>query len=259
MNLNYLESIRLLELECVLAEMEKIKLGEHIILEIGAGTGWQSKKLAEKGYSVESIDIDSSGYLKNRVWPITNYDGKHIPFPDNYFDVIFSSNVLEHIYHVVSFQGEMQRVLKPGGTAIHVVPSGSWRFWTSLAHYPFVVKTIKKIITKKLVPSKNGSISDEEKIVKKINQLSKFELIRKVAFPSRHGEIGNEITELYYFSRYRWFKMFTTTDWKIEKMFTNRLFYTGYTTFGYVLSLKLRRYLSYILGSSCHVFVLRKG
>jgi 2-polyprenyl-3-methyl-5-hydroxy-6-metoxy-1,4-benzoquinol methylase len=257
-NLKYLESIRLAELECILPEIKRDKPGRCNILEIGAGSGWQSKKLAENGYFVEAIDIDRSGYSKDRVWPIINYDGKHIPFPDEYFDIVFSSNVLEHIPDVIAFQNEIKRVLKPDGISVHVVPSGSWRFWTSVAHYAFIIKMIKNIIIKKLAPSTNGNTFNEPEIVAKINQLSKIQLVRKTAFASRHGEIGTELTELYYFSRYRWVNVFTITNWKIEKVFTNRLFYTGYGILGPAISLKSRRRLSYVLGSSCHIFVLRK-
>lgn len=257
MDLEYLESVRLLELEYVLSEIKRETPGRNNILEIGAGSGWQAKKLAENGYSVEAIDVDSSKYSKYRTWPITIYDGKHIPFPDDCFDIVFSSNVLEHIPHIFAFQNEIKRVLKSDGIAVHVLPSGSWRFWTNVAHYAFIIKTITNIITKKQALSQ-GNHSNESAIVDKINQLSKTEPIRKAAFPSRHGEIGSALTEVYYFSKYWWSNMFKITDWKIEKVFANRLFYTGYIIFGSALSLKLREHLSYIMGSSCHIFVLRK-
>jgi len=265
-DLKYLESVRLLELECVLSEIKIEKPGRNIILEIGAGSGWQSQKLSENGHSVEAIDIDNSSYSKVRIWPVTNYDGKHIPFPDDHFDIVFTSNVLEHVPHVIAFQHEIKRVLKSDGISLNIMPSGSWRFWTNVAHYAFIIKTIKNIIIKQLAPSTSENSCNEAENVVKTNQLSKTQhlrrlahLFRGMALAHRHGEIGTVLTELYYFSRYRWVNMFTITDWKIEKRFTNRLFYTGYGIFGSALSLKLRRHLSYILGSSCHIFVLRKG
>ena len=255
-----------MELECVLSEIKIEKPGRNIILEIGAGSGWQSQKLSENGHSVEAIDIDNSSYSKIRIWPVTNYDGKHIPFPDDHFDIVFTSNVLEHVPHVIAFQHEIKRVLKSDGISVNIVPSGSWRFWTNVAHYAFIIKTIKNIIIKQLAPSTSENSCNEAETVVKTNHLSKTQhlrrlahLFRGMALAHRHGEIGTVLTELYYFSRYRWVNMFTITDWKIEKRFTNRLFYTGYGILGSALSLKLRRHLSYILGSSCHIFVLRKG
>ncbi|MDI1310848.1 methyltransferase domain-containing protein [Prosthecobacter sp.] len=53
-------------------------------------------------------------------------------FPDNHFDVIFSSHVMEHIRRPLDLTQEMARVLRPGGAHVTVVPTQfaapSWRF-----------------------------------------------------------------------------------------------------------------------------------
>ena len=73
------------------------------LIEIGAGTGWQSKKLRELGFDVHAADLAHSDYKKDRFFPVTDYDGHHIPFADSTFDIVFSSNVMEHIPHVSDF------------------------------------------------------------------------------------------------------------------------------------------------------------
>ena len=112
------------------------------VLEIGAGAGWQARTLAELGFAVQAIDVDvaGAGYKEIREWPVILYDGDRIPFSDRCFDIVFSSNVLEHIPQVDRFQAEIKRVLTPGGIAVHVVPTGSWRFWTNLAYYPVLAR-----------------------------------------------------------------------------------------------------------------------
>jgi SAM-dependent methyltransferase len=53
--------------------------------------------------------------------------GEAIPHPDASFDVVFSSNVLEHTADPARVLAESVRVLKPGGFLCHVVPNyGSW-------------------------------------------------------------------------------------------------------------------------------------
>lgn len=76
--------------------------------------------------------------------------------------------------------------------------------------------------------------------------------------PPRHGEIGNTLTELYFFSARRWCGLFQRTGWQIEQVFPNRLFYTGWAVFGDLLSLQTRQRLSHVLGSACTVYILRK-
>lgn len=53
--------------------------------------------------------------------------GETMPFEDNAFDVVFSTNVLEHVQNLNDVIAETVRVLKPGGYAHHIVPNfGSW-------------------------------------------------------------------------------------------------------------------------------------
>ena len=213
--LEQVESIRAHEIDIVL----NILPPKGKILEIGAGTGWQAKILETHGYDVCAIDLPSSNYRDNRVWPVTEYNGKNIPYSNETFDIVFSSNVLEHIPRLHEFQREILRVLKPDGCAIHVVPSGSWRFWTAITH-----------------------------------------VLKFWTFPIVHGEhAGNPLSEIYYFSRHRWVKLFRETGWNVVTQSSNRLFYTGDLIMGTRWSIATRSKLSNVFGSSCHIFVLKKG
>ncbi len=230
----FLESLRLLEITRVLAEIRRWKPGPATLLEIGAGSGWQSRQLAEAGHRVEAIDVPDSRYAGDRVWPIQDYDGQSIPFPDRRFDVVFSSNVLEHIPHVERFQKEIQRVLAPDGIALHLVPGATWRFWTNVTHF---LIPLRRWFTGGRAPGPEAS---------------------NPRLPPRHGETGTALTELYYFSRLRWFRLFRRTGWDIVSRSTNGIFYTGNALRGAKLSLRRRQRLSRILGSACLVYVLRK-
>ena len=252
MCLKYVESLRLCELEGLLSLASEMRSqrGTLIILEIGAGAGWQAKKMAEAGYAVEAIDIQNSNFLEKRIWPITNYDGRHIPFPDHHFDIVFSSNVLEVIPHLEEFHAEMQRVLKPDGVAVHIVPSGSWRFWTNVAHYPFVCKALMKALRTRSRPVSEGESHNPTK-----NGMGAF---RRAIFPSRQGETGTALGEIYHFSRRGWSSRFRRSGWEVKEVVPTGLFYTGYLLFGSRLSVHLRHRLSHILGSACHFFVLNQ-
>ena len=61
------------------------------LLEIGAGTGWQSRVLSDAGYHVEAIDlpagVEISNHARSREWHIHDYDGSHIPLGDASLDV----------------------------------------------------------------------------------------------------------------------------------------------------------------------------
>jgi ubiquinone/menaquinone biosynthesis C-methylase UbiE len=259
MNMQYenLQSLRLAELELIIDILKNNGYTSGAFLEIGAGAGWQAKRLSEKKYQVEAIDIASSIYSEEFVWPIKIYDGKKIPFDDKIFDIVFTSNVLEHVSDLQMFNTEIARVLKPDGITIHVVPSAAWRFWTALAHYPFLFKLLLAKIKSKFGKTEQNKTNDKS-VVKEDPKEKKSACILTKLFPRAHGLKGNVFAELFYFRRKRWEKEFKKQGWKIIGYRPNRLFYTGYVIFGSLLSIKTRKKLAFLLGSSCHIFILKK-
>lgn len=242
-----LEELRLAELQIALPFFPQ----NGTILEVGAGAGWQARRLSELGFSVVAIDICESGYRAARVYEVINYDGEHVPSADGRFDVAFSSNVLEHIPNMAAVHAELARVLKPNGKAIHIVPSASWRFWTNLSHYLYLVKLVFSRRELAVLREKAARAEGTE------SGSSKRFSARRVLFAQRHGERGNFITELYYFSAWYWRRSFSANGWHVVAYRKGRLFYSGYGLFGGALSLFVRRLLSFIAGSSCHIFVLQ--
>lgn len=212
--LEHLENIRTHELGIVLSMLPP----RGRVLEIGAGAGWQARALEDHGYDVSGIDLTSSVYRMNRVWPVTEYDGKTIPFEDGTFDIIFTSNTLEHIKNIYAFQNEIRRVTKEDGVVLHILPSGTWRFWTNLTH-------VAKLWT---IPKTHGEHS------------------------------RNSLTEIFHFSRRWWMRLFRETGWTVVVTDSNRLFYTGNLIMDHRLSISMRGKLSRALGSSCNIFLLRQ-
>ena len=246
----HLHDIRSYELQRALSLIPS----QSKILEIGAGAGWQAKTLAESGFSVVAIDVPGTQYAQERLWPVLEYDGINLPFPDGCFDVVFSSHVLEHIPHAEPFQAEVRRVLKSDGIAIHILPTGTWRLWTSICLYAYFAKILVEVLFP-VVPSgdlaKTGACAQKRSVRQNIRL--------RALLPSRHGEVGNAISEIYLFSRFRWMDLFRQTGWSVEAYYPTRLFYTGYMLLNSKLNLRLRRNASFILGSSSHLFCLRKS
>ena len=59
---------------------------------------------------------------------LLSYDGKRLPFPDNYFDAVYSYHVLEHVRDVTNVMAETRRVLRPRGLFYVGVPNKSRLF-----------------------------------------------------------------------------------------------------------------------------------
>ncbi len=106
------------------------------LLELGGSDGFQSATACGRRHDVVSIDIPNRARRQTQMFPVLDFDGHTIPFADDTFDAVFSSNVLEHIPHLGETFAEIRRVLRAKGIAVHVLPTPIWRTWTTLMHYP---------------------------------------------------------------------------------------------------------------------------
>ena len=224
------------------------------VLEIGAGTGRQAMELANRGYSVEAIEIPESKHAAERVFKIVDFDGRQIPFPDASFDVVFSSSVLEHVPDLAQMHREIRRVLKPDGCAIHVLPTHNWRFWTIVSSVP---KSIQQAFASKseLLPRLSHPVLELKRLLHAWFQFAKH--LARVFVHPRHGERGNAISEIWLFRPSWWRRNFRENGFAIVQDEPMGLFYTGNLTFGARWDLAKRARLAKTLGSACHLFKLR--
>jgi SAM-dependent methyltransferase len=244
----WLDRLRRTELDLILALANGL---EGKVLEIGGGTGTQAAELQRRGVDITSIEMPSSNYKAARVFPLIEYDGRRIPFEDNTFDTLFSSNVLEHVPHLELFQVEMMRVLKPNGRAIHVMPSVSWRLWSLLTHYVSLLqKAVPASFRTSSAPASPASTSTA--------RAAPSIRLKRALFQERHGERGNVLTEAFYFQSSWWRRRFQEGGWIVEGVSAVPLFYTGYMVLKDHLDLPTRERLARILGAASTCYILRK-
>ncbi len=220
------------------------------VLEIGGGSGFQASLMSSFGCEVYSIDIENRPDPPKLYFSVKSYDGVHIPFKDHYFDLVFSSNVLEHVRKLSPLFLEMKRVLKPSGMAIHILPTPAWRFWTSLSHYIYLPIYLIGRFSRQPDLQKQGNGSQL------LKRQSIPTLIKKALWEGPHGEYPSAFSELYYFSQRRWISVFEENQFEIMHHSSNGLFYTGYSIFKN-LSFKTRQKMSCLFGASCHIFITR--
>ena len=110
-----------------------------LFLDAGAGFGRHAFEAARNGATVFALDYAQDEVTMTRATfgamieakeiPASGYggvlqgDATRLPFADNTFDRVVTSEVLEHIQNDVSAISELHRVLKPGGTLGVTVPT----------------------------------------------------------------------------------------------------------------------------------------
>lgn len=243
----HLERLRRAEVETV---REWFKPNARV-LEIGGDNGFQASILSSWGCDVQAIDLVGRPQNAKVYFPVKDYDGKHIPFADSSFDMVFSSNVLEHIQPISDFLEEIRRVLTPDGMAVHILPSPLWRLWTSLTHYLFLAKHL--LSRMKADPTNEVKLG----VQRAMRQRGMGFVVKRVLSSGPHGEHASALSELYFFNRNRWLRLFRKNGFEPVMVKTNGLFYTGYAILP-ALTLPTRRSLAGVLGSACNIFVLKK-
>ncbi|MEA3364479.1 MAG: methyltransferase domain-containing protein [Candidatus Hydrogenedentes bacterium] len=104
------------------------------ILDVGCGSGRFIADLSS-GFGVD-IRPEKLRYMRSFNPLLVAADGLSLPFPDQSFECVVSSEVIEHIPNENGrFIDELTRVLKPGGVLVLGTPdydSRTWRFFEYL-------------------------------------------------------------------------------------------------------------------------------
>ena len=110
-----------------------------LVLDAGAGFGRHAFEIARLGGRIVALDyadeevrmtratfgamIEVKDIEADRYVGALRGDATKLPFADNTFDRVITSEVLEHIQDDVSAIAELARVVRPGGTLACTVPS----------------------------------------------------------------------------------------------------------------------------------------
>jgi SAM-dependent methyltransferase len=68
------------------------------------------------------LDFENEGHPHDHEVIDVFYDGKNIPFADEHFDSVLSTEVFEHVFSLDETLRELNRVLKPGGKMLFTCP-----------------------------------------------------------------------------------------------------------------------------------------
>ncbi|MHB9286894.1 methyltransferase domain-containing protein [Halobacteriales archaeon Cl-PHB] len=101
------------------------------VLDVGCGTGFGTTGLLEAVDEVHGLD-QSAHQLEQATakfgvdGPVRLYrgDAERLPFPDDSFDVVWSSGSIEYWPNPVATLAELRRVARPGGQVLVVGPDG---------------------------------------------------------------------------------------------------------------------------------------
>lgn len=96
----------------------------HRILDAGCGRYLTFSKELSNTAEVVGIDLESTMETDNTATPFAvRGDVGHLPFGSNYFDMVISRSVVEHLEDPPAVFREFHRVLRPGGKVVVATPN----------------------------------------------------------------------------------------------------------------------------------------
>lgn len=258
----YLSNIRVQEIEIAFKNLEPKGFDKG--LELGAGNGFQSTLLIEYCNQLVSTELNEFRLIEKEI-PDVEYkicDAEKIDtyFSNDQFDLVFSSNMFEHLPNPKDALHGIKKVLKDDGVVILLMPSVFWKFCHLFLFYP--VK-IFNTIRRKLFGKKTTKVQVEENTKKddsntydnnlKLERRKRNPFWDKILMPVPHGVAQSNIEEFTKFKKSTWVKMFKECGYKVVDI------KRGPITSGYGLNLPTSRKLLWKLGfTSEYIYYLKK-
>jgi SAM-dependent methyltransferase len=109
----------------ILSDVERFAPARGRLLDVGCNFGDLLTAARGRGWDAQGLEVNQANvhYLRSRGFQVFERpieQATHIP--ENYFDVVVTNNVLEHVTKPAAFVAGIKRVLRPGGLLFVGVP-----------------------------------------------------------------------------------------------------------------------------------------
>lgn len=107
----------------------QVRPGERV-LDLGCGDGWATAELVRLSAVPVGVEVAAAALERARrhhpdlEFRLAEIDGE-LPLPDNALDVVWASDVIEHVADTARWLSEVRRVLRPQGRLLLTTPNHS--------------------------------------------------------------------------------------------------------------------------------------
>ena len=215
----YIHTIRKEEIKRAFSLIPVKKFNNGI--EFGAGDGYQTTLIEPMCSKFVSSDLNFKR-LKDEFKIIgvdyKAYDADALSgmFNSGIFDLIFSSNLIEHLSNKKIFLQNTRKMLSFDGYVIHIVPGRMLKITYLLLFYPNLLLLFadRLIGIFKKKPIFRGTTNNFENNIN-LNKVNKINKWKRIFLPQIHGNYKTHIEEWQSWSKNSWQKLFEDSGYAI--------------------------------------------
>ncbi len=191
-------------------------------LELGAGDGYQSQFIARHVASLVVTDFGAQ-IMRQPAQPGLTYqvcDAERVDetFGPGEFDLIFSSNMMEHLPDPQRALAGMRRVLREDGLAIHIMPSPFWKFSQMVGFYPNAVFSRLERYSARLGDAQGRVSAETDESAWDNNPKTatrQRSYLRRLLWPTPHGVSAGNLAEFTAFRPASWRAQFAQAGFRV--------------------------------------------
>lgn len=220
----YLHTLRSHEFSLVFSRFPKKAFGR--VLEVGAGDGFQTELLAPFAWQLISSDFDTS-FVKRRVRGVSyrDIDAERLTSAftsEDRFDLIYSSNLMEHLRDPHRFLAAVHGLLADDGITIHIMPNPFWKA-CQLSFYHFhVAVRLAGYFSARLRGKDADGIGRGAGALRGFSNNPKssrqWPLWKRLFLPPPHGEYVSHLEEFLKYRKRRWIGEFNDAGFSVVRV-----------------------------------------
>ena len=228
---NWKEKFRKRELEIIFKNCHDKYF--DIVLELGAGAGLQTvplfyycKELLSSDFDPIRFDIKELSRLNDKIeYLICDAENITDTFKEKSMDLIFSSNLMEHLPNPEKAFKEIHSVLQDDGISISTMPSVFMKISYLIYFYPAKLTGYYKRFKTKITKKKKLNIVNKQYEIRKNyvhdnnpKYSRKKKTILSLLIPEPHGAYASNSKELFAWRKKRWEKLIEEQGFKVIRI-----------------------------------------